>query len=111
MVLDEAKDAENNENVLGEIFVKLGEVVRANAEGEQIDSLLTGNMNEDRQHEIMIKAEPVFKAEKTITIKVMWRGINNKKRAASTRAMPGSGFGGLGHTGNAGMLLRNLSLV
>ena len=28
----------------------------------------------------MIKAEPVYKAENTITIKVQWKNIKNKKR-------------------------------
>jgi hypothetical protein len=54
--------------------------VRAQAENAQIDSLLTVTSNQHRQHEIMIKAEPVYKAENTITIKVQWKNIKNKKR-------------------------------
>ena len=78
MVLDDAQDTDANQ--LGEIFVKLGEIVRAQAEGKQIDSILTVNSDQQRQHEIMIKAEPVYKAENTITIKVQWKNIKNKKR-------------------------------
>jgi len=75
--MDESKDADNNANVLGEMFVKLGEIVRAEAEESQIDTVLT--TNNERVHEIMIKAEPIFLAESTITIKVMWKNLKNKK--------------------------------
>ena len=65
-------------NILGECYLKLGDVVLKSMENRELEIALTTNRENVESH-VMIRSEPICWDDEQVRIQVLWKKLNATK--------------------------------